>query len=55
MTTLREVAEELYGLVPDDFTAARTRAEKAARSAGDREAAVQISHLGRRAAGDHGP
>lgn len=47
MTTLREVAEELYGLVPDDFTAARTRAEKAARSAGDRELAAAVKALRR--------
>jgi hypothetical protein len=44
---LREVAEELYGLRPEEFTGARTAAEKEARSAGDRELAAAVKALRR--------
>lgn len=42
-----EVAQELYGLLPADFTVARTEAEKAAKGAGDKSAATQIKALRR--------
>lgn len=42
---LESTAEELYGLAPGDFVAARTAAEKQARAAGDRELAGQIHAL----------
>jgi hypothetical protein len=44
---LREVAEELYGLRPEEFTGARTAAEKEARGAGDRELAAAVKALRR--------
>ncbi|HET6562731.1 MAG TPA: hypothetical protein VFG72_12710 [Marmoricola sp.] len=44
---LREVAQELYGLRPEEFTGARTAAEKDARAAGDRELAVAVKGLRR--------
>ncbi len=44
---LDAVRDELYGLLPDAFVAARTAAEKAARSAGDRETAAAIKALGK--------
>src|SRR5687768_18555369 len=44
---LRTVAHRLYGLRPDEFTAERTAAEKAARSDGDRELAAAIKALRR--------
>ncbi len=44
---LREVADELYGLRPDEFTGARTAAEKEARAAGDRELAAAVKALRR--------
>ena len=47
MASLHEIAAELYGLPPDEFTAARTTAEKEARSAGDRELAAQVKALRR--------
>jgi hypothetical protein len=40
-----EVADELYGLPPDEFTAARTRYEKEAKAAGNREEAAHIRAL----------
>jgi len=43
--TLDEVADELYGLLPEEFTAARTRHEKEARQAGKRELAAAIHRL----------
>ena len=43
--TLDEVADELYGLAPEEFTAARTGHEKQARQAGDREKAAAIHRL----------
>ncbi|MFD7919314.1 hypothetical protein ACFV3R_08830 [Streptomyces sp. NPDC059740] len=42
-----EAAEELYGLPPEDFTAAREERARAARSAGDRSAARAIRALRR--------
>jgi hypothetical protein len=42
---LDEVADELYGLPPEEFTAARTRYEKQARQAGDRELAARVHSL----------
>jgi hypothetical protein len=44
---LAEVAYDLYGLRPDDFTSARTAAEKQARTAGDRDLANGIKALRR--------
>ena len=44
---LRTVAHHLYGLRPEEFTAARTAAEKAARSGGDRELAAAVKALRR--------
>ncbi|CAA9357575.1 MAG: hypothetical protein AVDCRST_MAG34-2211 [uncultured Nocardioidaceae bacterium] len=44
---LREIAAELYGLRPEEFTPARTAAEKGARSEGDRELAAAIKALRR--------
>jgi hypothetical protein len=44
---LEEVADELYGLPPEDFTAARKEHEAAARRAGDRELAREIAGLGK--------
>lgn len=45
MPDIDEVADELYGLPPEEFTAARTRYEKAAKAAGDRSAAADIRGL----------
>jgi len=42
---LDSIADELYGLPPEEFTAARTAAEKQARSGGDRDLAKQIHAL----------
>jgi len=42
---LETVADELYGLPPEDFVAARTAREKAARTAGDRVLAGRIRAL----------
>ena len=44
---LDTVADELYGLWPADFTAARTDREQEARAAGDKELAKQIKALGK--------
>ena len=44
---LREHAEELYGLLPEEFMAARTAAVKAARDDGDRDLAKAIQTLRR--------
>lgn len=44
---LRAIAEELYGLRPEEFTPARTAAEKQARSAGDRKLAGAVKKLRR--------
>ena len=45
MTSLEETAQELYGLAPGDFTAARNGHSKEARAAGDTELAAQIQKL----------
>jgi len=42
---LDTVADELYGLPPEEFTAARTAAEKEAKAAGEMELAAQIRTL----------
>jgi len=42
-----DVADELYGLAPEQFVPARTRYEKQARRAGDRELAERIRSLGK--------
>jgi hypothetical protein len=44
---LRDVAAELYGLRPEEFTSARSAAEKRARSGGDRELAASVKALRR--------
>ena len=44
---LREHAEELYGLLPEEFMAARTAAVKAAKDDGDRDLAKAIQTLRR--------
>lgn len=44
-STLDHVADELYGLAPAEFTAARTHHEKEARQAGDGELAAAIHRL----------
>jgi hypothetical protein len=46
-TEVGAVADELYGLPPGDFTAARDRAAAQARQAGDRELAATIKKLRR--------
>lgn len=40
-----EIADELYGLPPEQFTAARTQFEKEAKAAGDRDTADRIHEL----------
>jgi hypothetical protein len=42
---LDEVAEELYGVPPEDFVAARTAARDRARADGDRELATRVAAL----------
>jgi hypothetical protein len=44
---VRAIAEELYGLRPEEFTPARTAAEKQARAAGDKELAAAVKGLRR--------
>ncbi len=44
---LDEVADELYGLLPGDFVAARTEAARRARVGGDRALSREIAALGR--------
>ena len=43
--TIEDVAEELYGLVPDEFIPARDDHVKAARAAGDRAFAKDVAGL----------
>ena len=43
--TLQEVAGELYGLVPEEFTAARNARVKTVRASGDRQLAEEIRRL----------
>lgn len=45
--TVAEVADELYGLPPGDFTAARDERARQLRAAGQRDEAVAIKKLGR--------
>jgi hypothetical protein len=45
MPDIDAIADELYGLPPEDFTAARTRYEKEAKAAGDRDTAARIRSL----------
>ncbi len=45
--SLSQVADELYGLVPAEFTAARDEHARQARSAGQREMAAEIKKLAR--------
>jgi hypothetical protein len=45
VTSFDEVADELYGLPPEEFTAARTAHEKQVRKDGDRELAARIHSL----------
>jgi hypothetical protein len=45
MPDIDEIADELYGLPPEDFTAARTQYEKEAKAAGDRDGAARIHAL----------
>jgi hypothetical protein len=47
MAGIEEIADKLYGLPPEEFTAARTRHEKAAKAAGDRDLAARIHSLGK--------
>jgi hypothetical protein len=42
-----QIAEELYALAPDEFTAARDRAVKAARDDGDRDLAATVKQFRR--------
>jgi len=46
-SSLHDIATELYGMAPEEFTAARTKAEQEARGAGDRELAKQVKALRR--------
>jgi hypothetical protein len=48
---LSEVAQELYGLAPEDFTAARNARAKSAQADGDRELAESIKGLAKPTAG----
>ena len=43
--SIQEVAQELYGLVPEEFTSARNARAAEARAAGDRELAAQVQAL----------
>jgi hypothetical protein len=49
--SLSQVADELYGLVPSEFTAARDSRARQARAAGQRETAAEIKKLPRPTAG----
>jgi hypothetical protein len=49
--SLSQVADELYGLVPAQFTAARDEHARQARAAGERETAAEIKKLPRPTAG----
>ena len=42
---LDEIAEELYGVPPEEFVAARTAARDRARAAGDKELAAAVAAL----------
>jgi hypothetical protein len=45
MAGIEAIADELYGLPPDEFTAARTRYEKEAKAAGNKDDAARIHAL----------
>jgi hypothetical protein len=45
MPDVDAIADELYGLPPEEFTAARTHYEKEAKAAGDRDEAARIHSL----------
>jgi hypothetical protein len=45
--SLSQAADELYGLLPAEFTAARDERAREARAAGDSDAAAQIKKLGK--------
>jgi hypothetical protein len=45
MPDIDEIADELYGLPPEEFTAARTQYEKDAKAAGNRDEAARIHAL----------
>jgi hypothetical protein len=45
MAGIESIADELYGLPPEEFTAARTRYEKEAKAAGNRDEAARIHAL----------
>lgn len=45
MPGIEEITDELYGLPPEEFTAARTRHEKEAKAAGNRDGAAHIHAL----------
>jgi hypothetical protein len=49
--SLSQIADELYGLVPSEFTAARDEHARQARAAGQRENAAEIKKLPRPTAG----
>jgi hypothetical protein len=51
MTSLATVADELYALAPDDFTAARDAAARRARDDGDRDLAGEVKQLRRPSVG----
>lgn len=48
---LRDAAQELYAVVPRDFTARRSELVREAKDAGDKELAKDIGKLGKPAAG----
>ena len=48
---IEDVADELYGLAPEDFTAARNARAKAAKDDGDRELAAAVTSLRKPTAG----
>lgn len=47
MPGIDEIADSLYGLPPEEFTAARTQYENEAKAAGDRDAAARIHAMGK--------
>jgi hypothetical protein len=51
MTSLAAVADELYAIAPDDFTAARDAAARRARDDGDRDLAAEVKQLRRPSVG----
>ena len=49
--SIDDVAQELYALVPEEFTAARNARAKEAKAAGDAELAAQVQALRKPTAG----